>query len=254
MSDMPMPSWRAQPETPAVSRRMLLVAGGLLGGVVLLGLVGWGVSKVGPRAVPIVEPEPTPIKERPADPGGLVIPNQDESIFDRPGERRAEQALVPNRVAPGPEAPQIERLRQQQLMASQGLRREQPAVQAPPQQTQPQQTQPQEAPVANPRSAAPPPHMAATPAPVVPVATTGGRWQIQLGALNSEASARTAWERAAHQVPALGSRQPSFTKLERDGQPTLWRVRTGGLADAAAARALCDAVKAKGGSCMPVPP
>ena len=236
MSDMPLPSWRSQPEAPAVSRRMLLVAGGLLAGVVVLGLLGWGVSKLGPRAVPVVEAEQTPLKERPTAPGGLVVPNQDETIFDRPSERRAEQVL-PGRVAPGPEAPQLELLRQQQQAA------QQPRPETPvPAQAQAQQQQQAQA--------APP---VAAPAPVA-AAAAAGRWQVQLGALGSEAAARSAWESAVRRVPELGSRHLAITELKREGQASLWRLRTGGLADAAAARALCEAVKAKGGGCVPVAP
>ncbi len=89
---------------------------------------------------------------------------------------------------------------------------------------------------------------AATPA------APAGRWQVQLGALNSEASARSAWESAVRKVPELASRHPVITELKRENQPTLWRLRVGGLADVAAARALCDAVKAKGGNCVAVSP
>jgi hypothetical protein len=55
-------------------------------------------------------------------------------------------------------------------------------------------------------------------------------------------------------VPELASRHPVITELKRENQPTLWRLRVGGLADVAAARALCDAVKAKGGNCVAVSP
>lgn len=254
MSDMPMPSWRTQPDSPAVSRRMLFVAGGLLGGVVLLGLIGWGISSMGPKPVPVVEAEATPIKERPADPGGVVIPNQDESIFERSGERRAEQLLAPARVIQAPEAPMLDRLRQQQQAATQPRTEAAPTAPAP-------APAPVPAPEAQPRLAVPAPRPVAAPvAPAAPqpapqAAPSGaGRWQIQLAALNSEAAARAHWERMVRQVPELGSRHPGITKLERDGQAPLWRLRTGGLSDGAAARALCDAVKTKGGSCMPIAP
>lgn len=220
---------------------MLLVAGGLLVGVMVLGLLGWGVSKLGPRAVPVVEAESTPVKERPAAPGGMVVPNQDETIFDRPSARRPEQVLAPNRIAPGPEAPAMALLRQQQQAATQPPRVEAPA---------PQHVQQQQLAVAP--QAARPAARQTTPAPAAPAAA--GRWHVQLGALNSEAAARSAWEVAARRTPDLASRHPLITELKREGQPTLWRLRVGGLTDAAAARTLCEAVKAKGGGCVPVSP
>ena len=38
----------------------------------------------------------------------------------------------------------------------------------------------------------------------------------------------------------------------REGQPALWRLRVGGLADRDAARALCGQVQARGGACSVV--
>jgi cell division septation protein DedD len=107
----------------------------------------------------------------------------------------------------------------------------------------------------------PPPVAAApvAPPPVAPVATpvaapvlapvAQGRALVQLGALASEEAARAEWERLTRRVPELAGFQPRVTKLEREGQATLYRLRTGGLADAAAARSLCEAVRAKGGAC-----
>ena len=229
MSDQTLPSWRPQPEPATVPKRMLLVAAALLAGVVLLGLLGWSVSRLEPHGVPVVEAETTPLKDRPTAPGGLVVPNQDETIFNRPNERRPEQVLAPGRVAPGPEVPQLLLLRQQQQAATPIT----PRAEAPPQAVVPE---------ARPATA-----------PRV-VAVANGRWQVQLGALTTEAAARTAWDSALRRVPELGSRQPSVSELKREGQPSLWRLRTGGLADVAAARALCDAVKAKGGPCLTVSP
>lgn len=222
MSDTPMPSWRTRPDEAGISGRMLLVAGGLLGGVVVLGLVGWGVSRLGPRAVPVVEADPSPLKVRPDAPGGLEVPNQDERIFDRPTERRAEPLVPAARLVP--------------------QRPEQPMTDRPPPAAAP-------APQARPEPAPAP-----APARPAPAPAAAGRWSIQLGALASEAAARATWERMAHQVPALHGHQPAISRLERDGQVPLWRLRMAGLADGAAARALCGQVRAKGGGCLPVAP
>jgi hypothetical protein len=53
-------------------------------------------------------------------------------------------------------------------------------------------------------------------------------------------------------VPELASRSPAITRFEREGQPTLWRLRVSGLADRDAARALCGQVQARGGACTVV--
>ncbi|WP_242481970.1 SPOR domain-containing protein, partial [Paracraurococcus ruber] len=88
--------------------------------------------------------------------------------------------------------------------------------------------------------------------PAEPRPVAGGKGMVQLGALPTEEAARAEWERLARRVPELAGFRPRVVKLDRDGQPPLFRLRTGGLADAAAAKALCDLVKAKGGACNPI--
>ncbi|WP_240048462.1 SPOR domain-containing protein, partial [Crenalkalicoccus roseus] len=89
--------------------------------------------------------------------------------------------------------------------------------------------------------------------PAAPPVVAAGRAQVQLGALASEEAARSEWARLQRRVPELAGRQPLVIRLDRgEGQAPLWRLRTGGLADMEAARALCDAVRAQGGACMPI--
>lgn len=237
MSDFTIPSYRMRPEGDGPSRLMLLVAGGLLAGVVVIGGGLYLLSGGGRGGVPVIEADSRPIKVRPSAPGGMVVPNQEEQVLERPGASRAEQVLPPARLAPGPEAPQLDRLR------------EQVAATTPPPQQQAQRRAEAVPAAVPPRPAAPPPA-----APAASQAPAASRWQVQVAALPSEAAARAYWGEITRKVPELASRQPAITRLDRDGQPTLWRLRTHGLADAAAARALCEAVKAKGAACVPVPP
>jgi len=95
-----------------------------------------------------------------------------------------------------------------------------------------------------------PPTPAAAPPPSI-VFTPNGRGTVQLGALVSEEAAKTEWSRLQKRVPELAGRPPLILRFEQEGR-TLWRLRTSGLADANAARALCEAVRARGGACMPV--
>jgi len=114
VSDLAVPSWRTRPEKQGPSWRMLAIAGGLLGAAALVGAVGWGVSRSGPRTVPVIEPDVRPIKVRPENPGGLIVPNQDQMILEPPAvrresERRGNGALLDS----GPETPQLDVLRRQ---------------------------------------------------------------------------------------------------------------------------------------------
>jgi TPR repeat protein len=88
----------------------------------------------------------------------------------------------------------------------------------------------------------------ARPAPAT-LATSGGRWRVQLGAYSNAGSARTSWTTLSRQIGAFGGLQPSY---EQAGAVT--RLRVGPLADRGAANRLCAAAKAAGQACFPVAP
>jgi hypothetical protein len=72
---------------------------------------------------------------------------------------------------------------------------------------------------------------------------------VQLSEAKSEAQAQLAWEKLAKKQPDLfGQRRALFQKVNDRGTAP-WRLRTGGFADPAQAKAFCDKVKAKGGQC-----
>lgn len=88
---------------------------------------------------------------------------------------------------------------------------------------------------------------AATPAPPPPAKT----FAVQLSTAKSEAEAQAAWDKLAKKMPeVIGQHRPLFRKTTEAG-PAPWRLRTGGFADAAQAKAFCEKVKAKGGQCIP---
>ena len=117
---------------------------------------------------------------------------------------------------------------------------------APSTQTQPVQTgsvriAPSVQPPAQPR-----PQPRATPpatAPAASLASSGGRWRIQLGAFSSEASARQAWRSVSGRLAGL---QP---QVVRAGQ--VFRLQAGPLASRAAADRACTAARQ---ACFPIAP
>jgi cell division septation protein DedD len=255
MSDAIVPSYRVQRPESGVPWRMLAVAGGLVAAVAV-GAGGWWAFQQmgGARNVPIVEADPRPFKVRPDDPGGMRVPNQGELILERPAGR-AQTAAQGNRtttVAPEAEAPNLDRLRA--------------AVAPPPPPVVPPQAVAAPAPAAQPgvppAAQAPAPTPASQPAaapaaaaqPAAPRPMTGGRVQVQLGALTSEEAARAEWDRLARRAPELfQGRSPLITRLDRgEGQPPLFRLRAGGLPDQEAAGQFCEQVRARGGACVPV--
>lgn len=96
--------------------KSLLVAGALIGAAVA-GAAGFyalsGGSGDGRVTAPVIPADDAPYKVRPADPGGMQVPNQDKLVYDRlepEGETRPEvETLLPE-----PEAPATPPVAQQQ--------------------------------------------------------------------------------------------------------------------------------------------
>jgi hypothetical protein len=244
---------------------MFMVAGGLAAVVGVGALLGWGVTRMtATRQIPVIEADSRPVKIRPDDRGGLRVPNQDEIIF----ERRTGGAGFDRsgRLAPAAEAPNLDALRAATAPPP-APRVTEAAPEAVPPATSPafQAPQPAPAPLSVPAApqgtlpaavtvpaapAGPAPVVApAVPAPPAPRIAPGGSVAVQLGALDSEAGARTEWDRLARRAPELlNGRGPQIMRFDRPDKPTMWRLRTGGFSPEAA-RDFCAEVRAKGGAC-----
>jgi hypothetical protein len=226
---------------------MIIIAGSVLvAGAVIAALV-WGFSRGSSRNAPLIEADARPIKVRPDNPGGLRVPNQDELIFDR---NRGARSAAPGGLAPEAENPRVDQLRSQ--LAE---RAAQEAARNAPPPASPAPAQP-----AAPATPSAPATASALNAPSLPAPVPSaerfapvpnGRAQVQLGALPSEAAARGEWDRLQKRVPELlGNRRVSLAPFDREGQTPLYRIRTGGFADAATARAFCEEMKTRSIPCM----
>ncbi|MBS7812470.1 SPOR domain-containing protein [Roseococcus pinisoli] len=254
MNDTMLPSWRIRPPERAsagwgIPPKVWMIGGGLAGSVVLASAIIWGISMTGTRGVPLIETDGRPYRVRPDTPGGAVVPNQQELIFERGAGRHERPAEA--RLGPGPEAPRLDMLRAQSAPPPAPAAAPAPApVAAAPVQHAPAAAPAPVAAVPAPRVAPAPAQPAARPAAAAPA--TGGRFMVQLSAAGSEQAARTEWTRLQRRAPDLAGRSPIVTRFERDGQATLWRLRTGGFADQAAARAFCAQLREKSVACIPV--
>ena len=200
-------------------------------------------------------------------------------MLEPPSVRRAAErnAGVSARLDQGPELPALEQLRQQAAPPAAPVPNPAPApvipaapappaasafnapvlpapVAPPPQPAQPPSTQSssaqQQAAVASPAPPTPPAPVVVRPG-LAPVAN--GRAMVQLAALSSEESARSEWERLQKRVPELAAFQSQITRFDRgEGQAPLYRLRAIGLANTAAARSLCEAMRAKAAPCTPL--
>jgi hypothetical protein len=226
---------------------MVIIAGSVLAASAVIAALVWGFSRGSSRNAPLIEADARPIKIRPDNPGGLRVPNQDELIFDR---NRGARPAAQGGLAPEAERPRVDQLRAQlaERAAQEAARNAPPPSPAPAQPAAPAApSAPATASALNaPSLPAPVPATAERFAPVA-----NGRAQVQLGSLPSEAAARGEWDRLQKRVPEfLGNRRVSLAPFDREGQTTLYRIRTGGFSDAATARAFCEEMKTRSIPCM----
>jgi hypothetical protein len=230
VEDFGPPSWKVQ-AAARPPRPWRLIAFGAGGALILVLAALWLFSGAGgPRAVPVVEADSRPVRVRPDSRGGMQVPNRDEWIFD---QRRGAPPPAPAGLAPAPESPDIGRLRSLATPPP-------PAAAAP----RPQPAAPS-APAPQPAA----PQVAAAP----PTSAGAGTVMVQLGALPTEDAARTEWARLSRLLPdQFRGRSPVVIRFDRANADPVWRLRTGGFADAGAARSFCEAVRLRGGACAVV--
>jgi hypothetical protein len=255
-----------------MTRRLMLIAGGLSGALLLI-VALW--SSVGHHdgSVPVVQADQRPVRVKPLNPGGMQI----AGLSADPGQ--ASDAAAADKLAPAPETPDPQGLARQTpavaptpgAPASGAVKSGAPTSSAPtssvptynawtpPDRARAQSVLTAAAPAQQPAAAS---STAVKPVSVVPAAAVPdhhpaapaahpplGRTHVQLAALPTEAAAHQEWDRLTHRMPSvLGSYHPVFSKIEHDGH-TLWRVRTGDFTSEAEASQFCQQVRANGGGC-----
>ncbi len=227
-------------------RRIAMVATALGCGVLSVGGY-WEYTAHRTHVVPVIEADARPMRVKPDNPGGMQIAGAGESILSGPEQ-------IPQSLAPPPEMPDPGSLRLQEHGQSARDTLAQAATSAMPALTAQDMSAAPSPPPAHAAQPAPPAttQIAAAAAPrVAPPVTppSAGGKLVQLASFGSEGAANAEWARLSRLMPDLLShRRPDISQMERDGK-TVWRLRTGGFADAAAASNFCNQVRAKGAAC-----
>lgn len=230
---MAQPSYRQpRPGLDGATRTLLIAAGGVL--ALLLIMVGiWAFSgrHAGAGGIPVIKADAQPWRVKPANPGGMKVIGANDQMLNAPNAQSDTMAPAPETPAPAALEAQTRReVREEKTGVSAPLQRPAPAA----------------ARAAAAASAAP---AAAPPAVTAPAPAAKGGVLVQLAALDTEAGARTEWQRLDAKMPdLLSGKQPLYRRIERDGH-ALWRVRLGGFASVADATRFCAQIRAKGGAC-----
>ncbi len=195
----------------------VLVMGVFAGGLWLAYVAGTRHAAGGSAdEVPLIRADTRPMVVRPAEPGGLKVPDRNMLIYD-PGKQMVEHLLPP------PEQP----MARPTAVAA-------PAA-AP-------------APAASPAGAAAAAIPAAAPHGAPPA--KAGNVRLQLGSVRSAGAARLEWDRIRQRnSDLLGALSASPVRADLGDKGVYYRIETGPIGFAAADR-LCGALKARKVGCV----
>ena len=269
--------YAAEPPPPQPRRRLFLAAGALL--LLAVFAVGiWYAYRLGVEAgsdgdVPLIAADPQPAKVKPADPGGLEVPHQDVTVYQRFAQRAAkpaEEQLLPEPEQPLAKPPPLPAPAEPAAPEQPGEAAAPDAPQqgtaaptaAAPEAERPAEPQPvPEAQVEQPVQPPPPPPAAApAPPPAAPPAASGpaagSGYRVQLASLRSEAEAREAWNRLkSRHSDLLGRLQLSLVRVDLGGGKGVFhRVQAGPLSEKMLADIVCSELKRRNVGCIVVQP
>ena len=256
---------------PESGRRRLALPFGIGAAILLVfvGILWWAYGSHGGNAggsVAVITADQTPIKVKPAEEGGLEVPDQDKLVFDNIAEGAQGTGKV-EQLLPGPEEP----VTPPPQPAAIATGTAQPAPLTATEEdtdtalagTTPTPAAPAAtAPAAPAEAAAPPPaQQAAAPAtavaePAAPVQpASDGSWKIQLAAVKSDSAARAQWGRMqkAHS-DLLGDMRLTVQRVDLGNKGLFFRIQAGPLPDRTTAEDVCAELKAAKQPCIVVKP
>lgn len=230
--------------------------------------------------LPILLPDPSPIKLRPEDPGGMEVPHRNTTVYDQLGDVDPDADVVLQELPDMPRAPDVmptapkssdttpaeteatAAASDDAREAETGSSAETPAassVMTPPEIAAPETLSDADKAIAavdarakeTPKATAPTKpeqKAAATPA-------TTGDFRIQMASLREENKAAAEWKRlSSKNKDLLGNLQMFVQRTEIEGKGVYYRLQAGPLADAKAAEKLCADLKQRNVGCLIVRP
>jgi len=202
---------------------------------------------------PIVQADDSPVKVAPEEPGGMQVPHQENEVFsaieDQPQEPTEELLPPPEEPVKMPEPKLAEPEPEAPAQAMQTA-----AENTPPPAAKPAR-KPESKPVQPAAAAAQPEPKPTPPAPAAekpaPASTAGGKYVIQLAALQSREAASEAWSRLVKKYTRqLAPLTLDIEPVNVPNKGTFYRVRGAGFPTREEAESRCAALKAAGQACL----
>jgi cell division protein FtsN len=254
------------------SRRRYVLVGGAIVLFLFAGIV-WGFYRtrstpVTSAEVPLIRADEQPTRKRPADAGGMAVPERDSIVLNR-AEPSVEQLLPPPETPlprPGPPEPPAGA----EPTPAPATAPEQPAPLSAATAAEPAAPTPTTT-AASPSTPSAPPSTAAAPPPAperkparvaalppsapAPAPASGKGYRLQLGSVRTAEAAKREWEHLkAEQGDLLAALGFTATRADLGDRGIYYRIQAGPIADAAAAERSCNELKRRGVGCILVKP
>jgi hypothetical protein len=247
----------------------LVVVGGALGGAGY-----WFYNQGHPIQddgnLPILLPDPSPIKIRPDDPGGMEVPHRETTVYDQLSDIDPDTNVVLQELPDMPRAPEVsatttlDQTQPTEKALANGTEKEvadnpqtveptpntEPALQAP-EIVAPELSDAEKAVVAAEKRT-----VAAEAAENAPTkVSVSNAFRIQLASVREESGAATEWQRlSSKNNDLLGTLEMFVQRTEIEGKGVFYRLQAGPLGNASAAEKLCSELKKRSVGCLVVRP
>jgi cell division septation protein DedD len=234
----------ARPRRVLAIGAALLVMGLFAGGLWLAYVAGLRHAGASGSSgdIPLIRADTRPMKVKPPNPGGMVIPDRNMLIYGE-GQPTVEHLLPPPEQPMARPSPPVPSSQPAPIVAAAAGA----AVAPTPVHDRPDQTAatPADTAPANPRQAAPAPTVAETAsAGTAPV-------RLQLGSVRSEAAAREEWDRLRRDNPdLLGNLSAVAVRADLGDRGVYFRIETDPVANAARADRICGELRQRHFGCM----
>ncbi|MBE2192353.1 MAG: SPOR domain-containing protein [Alphaproteobacteria bacterium] len=245
------------PMPPSMARLLLMVAG--LAVVATIAAVTWATwpgdkSRVDEDTLPIMRVDPTVYKIKPEDPGGMMVPNKDSTIFESLGEERSEKTVenlldeseVPMKKEDIFSTEQSSEP-EEEVVSSYEVVESKPEIKPEVKQEVKQEVKPEPVKVekVEPEKVEEKPIVSK----IEPMKMTTGKSYVQFAAVKSDADAKAKWSKLQSQYPELKTLSLHVQRADLGSKGIFYRVQSGPMS-LEQAQDVCTKIKAAKGDCL----